>query len=396
MVARDSAQEHRVSTPLELLFDLCFVVAVAQAGTQLRHAFDLGNVAALVDYGTVFFAIWWAWVNFTWFASTYDTDDVLYRVTTLVQITGALVMAAGVPQAFNLYDFRIVVIGYAIMRIGLVGQWTRAAYSYPPGRRTALRYAAGVSLCWIGWVVLLTMAPAELRLPLWPVMAVAELSVPLFARRAGASPWHPRHIAERYSLFTLIVLGESVLAAVVAVQNGMSENEISGSLLGIAGGGLLTVFAMWWLYFAKPAHDFLRSSRVGFVWGYGHLFVFASAAAVGVGIAVNVDRLDGQASLSEAAAGLAFTGPLAVFLFMVWLLHLRPHGRALARNAVLPVVAVALPAISLLDQPVLVAGLVVAALVGFTVITAESPTSRSTPPHMGKSDSEAEMSRGSG
>src|SRR5580765_3221676 len=97
---RDTDEEHRASTPLELFFDLCFVVAVAQASSALHHALGADDIStALVGYPTVFFAIWWAWMNFTWFSSAYDNDDVVYRLTTLVQIAGALILAAGVPRA---------------------------------------------------------------------------------------------------------------------------------------------------------------------------------------------------------------------------------------------------------------------------------------------------------
>ncbi len=75
----------------------------------------------------VFFAIWWAWMNFTWFASAYDVDDVPYRLLALVQMGGVLVLAAGVPSAFEHQDFFGITLGYFIMRIGLVAQWVRAA-----------------------------------------------------------------------------------------------------------------------------------------------------------------------------------------------------------------------------------------------------------------------------
>lgn len=95
MVARRRDEEHRVATPLGLLFDLCFVVAVGQAGAELVSAFAEERIGpGLLNYAMVFFAVWWAWMNFTWFASAYDNDDVLYRVTTLVQIAGVLVLAA--------------------------------------------------------------------------------------------------------------------------------------------------------------------------------------------------------------------------------------------------------------------------------------------------------------
>ena len=106
----------------------------------------------------VFFAIWWAWMNFTWFASAYDTDDVPYRLLTLVQMAGVLVLAAGVPPAFDTPDFTAITIGYVIMRIAMVRQWLRAAASDPGRPTTALRYAIGISIVQIGWVARLALA----------------------------------------------------------------------------------------------------------------------------------------------------------------------------------------------------------------------------------------------
>src|SRR6185312_17111740 len=135
MRARSATEDHRVSTPLELFFDLCFVVAVAQAGSPLHHAITEDHVwAGVRGYLMVFFAIWWAWMNFTWFSSAYDTDDDVYRITTFVQISGALVLAAGVEQAFEHNDFRVITIGYVIMRLAMVSQWLRAARSDPRRR----------------------------------------------------------------------------------------------------------------------------------------------------------------------------------------------------------------------------------------------------------------------
>src|SRR5512132_623546 len=106
MVARPTDEAHRSATVLELFFDLCFVVAVAQAAAALHHQVSVDHVGnGVVGYVTLFFAIWWAWMNFTWFASAYDTDDVAYRLTTLVQISGALILAAGVPDAMAGSDF---------------------------------------------------------------------------------------------------------------------------------------------------------------------------------------------------------------------------------------------------------------------------------------------------
>lgn len=142
MRARSRDENHRASTPLELFFDLCFVVAAAQAGVQLVHAVAEGHYAdGIAGYMFVFFALWWAWVNFTWFASAYDTDDVPYRVATFVQICGVLVFAAGIPDAFDGTDRTTAIVGYLIMRIALTCQWLRAASGESgAARTTALQY----------------------------------------------------------------------------------------------------------------------------------------------------------------------------------------------------------------------------------------------------------------
>ncbi|MQA87920.1 MAG: low temperature requirement protein A [Streptosporangiales bacterium] len=380
MFARSPDDEHRPATPLELFFDLCFVVAVAQAGAQLHHALAENHAAAgVVSYLTVFFSIWWAWMNFTWFASAYDNDDVPYRIAAMVQITGALTLAAGVPRAFEHHDFDVVFLGYAVMRVGLIALWLRAARADPARRTTALRFAAGLTVAMLGWSVML----ASGHWPLWGwwLMAAVELAVPIWAERAAKTSWHPSHIAERYGLFTIIVLGESILAATMAVQSALDVQGATGALLATAGGGLLVTFSLWWLYFAKSAHRLLVSNRAAFRWGYGHYFVFASAAAVGAGLAVNVDQITGAAHLPGWAAGATVTVPVAAFLLTLWILHLRPHHSGLPHQIMPPTGAALVLASTAAPQPVLVAGLLLAALVVTSLVTApaarrEEPRSR--------------------
>jgi low temperature requirement protein LtrA len=340
MTARDPREPHRVATPLELLFDLCFVVAVAQAGVRLVHAVAEGHAGhGVLGYCFVFFAIWLAWMNFTWFASAFDTDDVPYRIATFVQITGVLVLAAGVPRAFDANDFSIAVAGYIIMRIALAFQWLRAARNAAgSARTTALRYVAGLVTVQVGWVVLLLL-PGGVWYWGFLILAAAELAVPACAERAQRTTWHPHHIAERYGLFTIIVLGESVAAATVAVQSAVDEFSALGELLPVAAGGLLIVFSAYWIYFAIPIHEHLTSSQRAFLWGYGHYFVFGSAAAIGAGIEVVVEQVVHKAHISQTAAAAAVTLPAALFLLMVWLIHSWRAKRGFAEHAVLPVCA---------------------------------------------------------
>ncbi|MFF3115887.1 low temperature requirement protein A [Kitasatospora sp. NPDC057904] len=368
MVPRDRNERHRVATPLELFFDLCFVVAVGQAGRELAHSLAAGHYGeGLRGFVLAFFAIWWAWMNFTWFASAYDCDDVPYRVTTLVQIAGVLILAAGVPRLFEAQDMVLSVTGYVVMRLAMVTQWLRAAASEEgPACGVALRYALGITLCQVGWVVVLLL-PHGARPFVIPIGVLAELAVPVWAELRMQTTWHPHHIAERYGLFTLIVLGETVAAATVAVQSGVDEHEGLGRLVPVAIGGLLICFSAWWIYFARPVHEHLRSNRQAFAWGYGHYVVFAAAAAIGTGLEVAVESAVHKAEISATAATGTVTVPTAVYLFTVWLLHSR-HTKTGAAQALAPTGAVLVLACTALGgSGVLAAGLVCAAMVAVGV-----------------------------
>jgi low temperature requirement protein LtrA len=369
MTSRSSTETHRVSTPLELLFDLCFVVAVGQAGAELHHALTTGHIGGGVfNFVLVFFAIWWGWLNFSWFASAFDTDDVPYRLATLVQIAGGLVVAAGVTQAFA-GDFTVIVIGYVLMRLSMVSQWLRAAHGDPAHRRTALRYAAGIVVVQVFWILRLFL-PHSLAIPAFFVLVLAEFAVPMFAESAGGTPWHSHHISERYGLFTLIVLGESVLGATTAIKEGMAENEHIGALATLAGAGLLIVFSMWWLYFDQPGHRRISGGRELAKlasWGYGHYLIFASAAAVGTGLEVAVDHTTHASELGSLASGMTITVPVAVFLLSVWLLHIGPTNECRPVAVGFPAAAVLVLAGSFTPVPLYVTAAVAVALVATTV-----------------------------
>jgi low temperature requirement protein LtrA len=385
MHARATDEANRVSSPLELLFDLTFVVAIAQVASQLATAAEHGReLQVLGPYLMVFFAIWWAWMNFTWFASAYDTDDVLYRLTTLIQMAGVLVLAAGVPSAFAGGDFTAITIGYLIMRIGLVSQWVRAAVEHPDGRVTALRYAVGISVVQLGWLSRLAL-PAEWGWWTFLVFAALDLSVPPWAERTGKTSWHAHHIAERYGLFTIIVLGESVSASAIGVQKSLAAGDLSVSLVAIAAAGLALLFALWWLYFLEPAAEGLASKRGrSFYWGYGHYFVFASLAALGAGLEVAVQRGGAHTEVSDTALGYAIATPVAVFLLMLWVLHaplvpevvIRPLKTLLAIALVLllPLASPTIGVVGVVIGIAAVAGLLVAITLVDAVVRQRAPT----------------------
>jgi low temperature requirement protein LtrA len=322
MVARDRAEPDRASTALELLFDLTFVVAVAQAATELSHSLAAGHAGSgTVSYLMVFFAIWWAWMNFTWFASAYDNDDVPYRLLTLLQMAGVLVLAAGVPSAFEDAQFTTVTAGYVIMRVAMIGQWLRAARSDPAGRACALFFAGGIAVVQAGWLLRLTL-PEWAGMAGFAILVAAELTVPPLAERRGPTAWNPDHITERYGLFTIIVLGECVAAATNAVQATRAGGGLTTNLASIAAGGLALLFGLWWLYFLRPAGEHLRRRpQLGFLWGYLHYAIFAAGAAVGSGLEVAAEAGLHDVAASSLSIALDIAVPTVAFLLILTSLH---------------------------------------------------------------------------
>jgi low temperature requirement protein LtrA len=317
MTARPIDEPHRVASQLELLFDLTFVVAVAAVTEQFAHTIADGHAGdGVLPFLQVFFAIWWAWMNFTWFASSYDTDDVTYRILTMVQMAGVLLLAAGVPGAADHGDYLMITSGYLVMRLGLISLWLRAGVEDPASRRTAFRYAIGIGALQLGWFGRLYLADTDasdgVLLAAFVALAALELSVPLWAERPRATHWHPHHIAERYGLFTIILLGEAVLAASNAVRRAVAETAVNAELIAVAGCGLVILFALWWLYFLHPAGPRLEDRRNrSYRWGYGHYGLFASLAALGAGLEVAVEQTGHELHLSPTGASYAVAIPAA-------------------------------------------------------------------------------------
>jgi low temperature requirement protein LtrA len=364
MRGRSPEEAHRTATPLELFFDLVFVVAVAQVSSELHHGLVEGDVGrSIVQYVFVFGAIWWAWLGFAWFASAYDTDDVAYRLTVFVQLTGALVLAAGVPRAFEESDWRIVLAGYVIMRLAFVVHWLRVARDDPSHRPSAIRYAFGISTLQVAWIAMVLAAPSWFLLGFIGLFTL-ELLVPVWAERTSRTPWHPEHIAERYGLFTIIVLGEVILSAVVVVT-AISIDGMSVQLVSILLGGLLIVFAMWWLYFYEPVFDLLGSVRTAFIWGYGHLPVWAAAAAVGAGLAVAIEQATGHGPMDAVAAGYTVAIPVAIYLGGLWLLHGVPRAGRWSESVPVAITVAAVLLVPLTGWGVLLTGLLLAGLLAF-------------------------------
>lgn len=365
MRPRDPGESGRTASALELFFDLVFVVAVSTASVELHHALTEDHVVdGLVSYAAVFFAIWWAWMNFTWFATSFAVDDWLYRVLTFVQMAGVLVLAAGVEPVFADADFRLAVAGYVIMRVAMVAQWLRAARASDEHRRTCLTYAGAIALVQVLWIGMLAL-PASVVPVAFVVLLLAELAVPVVAERTGSTtPWHPHHITERYGLFTLILLGESLLGSAKAILEALHEDTALGPLLAVAALAFVSTAALWWIYFWPPHHRAITSFASSLRYGYVHFLVFAAAGALSAGIEVEIDVLTDHSKLSDLAAAFTVTVPVALFVLGIWWIALRDQADRVV-NTVVP-----LGALLVLLDPVLPIPFAVTAIVLVAVVVA--------------------------
>ena len=328
---RDPDENHRASTPLELLYDLTIVVGFGTAADELAHFVAEGHAwAGVAGFAFAVFAVSWAWVNYSWFASAYDTDDWVFRIATMVQMTGVIVLSLGLPQMFESIDHgetldnRVMVAGYVVMRVALVFLWGQVARHDPERRRTAQTYMIWVGLTQVGWVLTAVLdLSVTVAFAVAPVLIALELLGPRVAETKGRTPWHPGHIAERYGLLVIITLGEVIIGTVAALNalvHGEAGWSIDAALLAVAGVGLCV--GCWWVYFAVPWEAVLASHRErAFTFGYGHLFIFGPLAAMGAGLHVAAYRLEGKAEIGTTGTVVSVALPVAIFTAAFYVLY---------------------------------------------------------------------------
>jgi low temperature requirement protein LtrA len=311
---RDFDSEDRRVTWLELFFDLIFVAAVAALADGLAHD---PTLSGLWHFVALFVPVWWAWMAFTWFATAWDNDDLFHRVTMLTGMLLGIVLAAGIPRLLEGND-RLFVGAYAAMMLLLVVMFARVVPHAGEARGLAVTYLVTDLLGATIWLSsLLVDKPG--RYWMWVLAMLVLLVGPILAVRAyQGQPYDERHIPERYGLFTIIVLGEGVIAVTAALSEvNLNTRAIITGVLGFA-----LAAAIWWTYFETMTAAALSRERLGaaFLWGYGQFFAFSgiAAAAVGVELAI-VDAAEGHGL--DVAGRLAICGGPAAFLFALAAIH---------------------------------------------------------------------------
>jgi low temperature requirement protein LtrA len=268
---------------MELFFDLIFVAAVAQVGTHLRDDY---SPAGLLRFALLFLLIWWAWLGHTNFSTRFDTDDLVQRALTALQIFLVAVMAINSTGALDSRDSAGFAAAYSTMRFVLVAQYWRAR---PIRRARALtsRYATGAGIAAVLWLAS-AVVPPPVRYWIWLLALIIDIGTPIiFTRHLVDVPHDAAHLPERYGLFSIILLGESM----VAVMTGMESQEYwSAAAAASALLGMGLVFTIWWWYFdsaqaVAERHLRTRPDAVRFhVWSYAHLPLYLGIAVAGVGV----------------------------------------------------------------------------------------------------------------
>ncbi len=360
-------EETRGASRLELFFDLAFVLVVAELAAGLRE--DVSLHTALVTAG-LFTVVWWSWMSATLYANRFDHDDVLFRILKLAGMLAVVGMAASVSEATGTHTTAFV-LSYVAIRVLLLLQYGRAHRHVEAARDGIRIYLYGTGAGAFLWVASLAV-DGPTRYVLWALGLLVDAAAPLlFTASRTQVPLHLEHLPDRFSLFVILVLGESVAAVVHGVSG---ASWALGSVL--AGAVCFVVAAtLWWSYFdlaGAGAKHLLNEAGSGAstvahdVYVYGQLPLCLALAAVGVGIEGMV--LEGT---SEVGAGLRalLSGGVALYLVTVGVTNATMARGARSGwwwAAVASVVAVA---DAVLDVPALGVVAVLAALLVVVVVT---------------------------
>jgi low temperature requirement protein LtrA len=302
----DDGERH--ASYLELFFDLVFVVAIAQLAHELVLDHSLHGFAVA---GALYLPVFIAWQGFSIYADRFDTDDVVFRIAILAGMLAILALAVEVPDAADGHGTGFAA-AYVVLRSLTVGLYLRAYFHARDARPLVLRYMLGYSLGIALWLVSLAVEPPA-QYVLWGAALAWEYSVPwLFRRLVEATPVNVSHMPERFALFTIIVLGESILA----VALGLAGRDWTAPEAVIAALGFVVAAAIWWTYFASGIVLELGPSSVTVLtFAYAHIPLLAALTAVGAGIPLAIE--DAAANGLDAGARWALAGGAAAFLACV-------------------------------------------------------------------------------
>lgn len=307
------AEKTRHATWTELFYDLVFVIAIAQLGHGLSS--DITWLGVL-KFAVLFIPIWRVWVHHTYYADRFDPDDSTHRLLTFAQMIAIAILAASVHAALGETSVQFA-LSIVVVRILLILMYNRAR-SIKEARvlvnRLMLTLSVGAGLWFIS-----IFFPLPWRYLLWLLALASEITLSyLPSTRAifAALPVSHTHVPERFGLFTIIFLGESI-AGMVA---GLAEHDFEIIPYATAIFGFLITFSLWWLYFGNLKETELR--KIGVFsggWIYMHLPFMMGLAALGVAIEHAI--ASGAGHGMETANVYLLTGTLAIVFIALGYLH---------------------------------------------------------------------------
>ncbi|ETW06115.1 hypothetical protein H310_03707 [Aphanomyces invadans] len=319
MKMRDPHEPHRVSSALEKLFDLTLVVALSAVSTEfatnIQHGGD--KAESFMAFLVSFFTIWNTWFPYVWFATTYDVDDVLYRVGTFGEMIGIFMISDGIA-----HNFAEVVVGYIVLRFfhGVFFR-LRAAYEDPDRRAVNVKHSALSTFIMACWYIQQTYSTTYASQVVgFAILACCDLAYPYIAQRttaaAGRTRYHAHHVSDRYNEFTTIVVGETMLSLAHATV--LKADAFNTEAVSTCVASMVLLFVLWWIYSIVPFGQILHDQpNLTYVVAYGHFFIHAPLAAFASGIYImglatqagapdgHRRRLEATSSPTTAADGIS-------------------------------------------------------------------------------------------
>jgi low temperature requirement protein LtrA len=298
-------------TPLELFFDLVFVLALTQCTTLIaRTPTWEGLLKGLLVLGV----LWWSWTGYAWLTSVVDPEEGAVRLAMFAAMAAFLVTALCVPGAFG-SEALLFACAYGAVRAAHIALFTIASREDLELRRSVIGLAASTAIG-VGLLIAAAFAGGALRLGLWGLALVLDLGGPLVF---GIEGWKlvPGHFAERHGAIVIIALGESVVAIGIGERATIGAGVVLAAVLGMA-----IAAALWWAYFdvvaivagrrlarAEPGRERNEIARDSY--SYLHLGMVAGIALIAVGLKRTLLAVDDPLKLVPAVALL---GGAALYL----------------------------------------------------------------------------------
>ncbi|MGZ7043453.1 MAG: low temperature requirement protein A [Methanobacterium sp.] len=267
---------------LELLFDLIFVAAISQVSLSLSANYSFEGFLISIP---LFFVVWWGWVGHTFYLSRFGPDDLFHRVFTMAQMIVVASLAINIKDAYGVNQVGFA-LSYALLRLMLVFEYYRVGRNVPQARKLSNHYCIGFSAVAVLWIISIFL-PSPWIYVLWGIALIIDLLTPITAGgKHYMLPPHETHLPERFGLFIIILIGETIISVVFKISS-LGLN-LTTDFMGLM--GLIIAFSIWWGYFEESKGAESRALQTNKllgkyqIWLYSHFPLLLGIVAVAAGI----------------------------------------------------------------------------------------------------------------